>query len=197
MQEEEGLIKRREILQKYLEKINLVKKGAPLRVETSGEGIRKYKQPRRHAFKIQGDQYGGLMIDVPKLMNEMKLNAYRGGQLVYNADADKSLINLLTKRFNPRSKYSMNAVKIFNDLNFLSNMPKHRSSGKSRMVGSGAIYYKDPNELVDRLKILIGSMAAGNNSPVLKNDISQINDELLKIGAIDKQMHEKLFNKYL
>ena len=28
-------------------------------------------------------------------------------------------------------------------------------------------------------------MIAGNNSPVLTNDLSQINDELLKIGAID------------
>ena len=36
---------------------------------------------------------------------------------LYSADADKSLINLLTKRFNPKTKYSMNAVKIFNDLN--------------------------------------------------------------------------------
>ena len=66
-----------------------------------------------------------------KLMNEMKLNAYRGGSLVYQADADKSLINLLTKRFNPKTKYSLNAVRSFNDLNSLSNMPKHKSSGKS------------------------------------------------------------------
>jgi len=47
------------------------------------------------------------------------------------------------------------------------------------------------------MKILIGSMAAGNNSPVLRNDISQINDELLKIGAIDKNLHEKFYEKYI
>jgi len=35
-------------------------------------------------------------------MNDIKLNAYRGGSLVYQADADKSLIDLLTKRFNPK-----------------------------------------------------------------------------------------------
>ena len=29
------------------------------------------------------------------------------------SDADKSLINLLTKRFNPKTKYSINAVKNF------------------------------------------------------------------------------------
>ena len=48
-----------------------------------------------------------------------------------------------------------------------------------------------------RMKILIGSMAAGNASPVLKNDLSQINDELLKIGAIDASLHEKLNAKDL
>ena len=31
-----------------------------------------YKQPKRNAYKIQDGNYGGLLIDLPKLMNEMK-----------------------------------------------------------------------------------------------------------------------------
>ena len=154
-------------------------------------------QPKRHAYKIQDGSYGGLVIDLPRLYNEMKLNVFRGGKLLYSADADRSLINLITKRFNPKTKYSINAVKIFNDLNTLANLPKHRSSGKTRMVGSSVTYYNDPNQLADRMKILIGSMAAGNNSPLNINDLSQINDELLRIGAIDGSLHEKFFKKYL
>ena len=154
-------------------------------------------QPKRNAYKIQDGSYGGLVIDLPRLFNEMKLNVFRGGKLLYSADADKSLINLITKRFNPKTKYSINAVKIFNDLNTLANLPKHRSSGKTRMVGSSVTYYNDPNQLADRMKILIGSMAAGNNSPLNINDLSQINDELLRIGAIDGSLHEKFFKKYL
>ena len=76
-------------------------------------------------------------------------------------------------------------------------MPKHRSSGKTRMVGSSVTYYNDPNKLADRMKILIGSIAAGNNSPLIRNDLAQINDELLRIGAIDQSLHEKVFQKYL
>ena len=159
-----------------------------------GQGIR---QPKRHAYKIQDGSYGGLVIDLPRLYNEFKLNVFRGGKLLYETNADKSLINLLTKRFNPKTKYSLNAVRIFNDLNTLSNIPKHRSSGKSRMVGSSVTYYNNPNELADRMKILVGSIAAGNNSPVIRNDLSQINDELLKINAIDSSLHEKFFKKYL
>ena len=66
------------------------------------------------------------------------------------------------------------------------------------MVGSSVMYYKNPEQLADRMKIIIGSIAAGNNSFVLKNDLSQTNDELLKIEAINKTMHEKLsINKYV
>ena len=38
----------------------------------------------------------------------------------------------------------MNAVKIFNDLNLLANLPRHPSSGKSKLLGSGVVYYNDP-----------------------------------------------------
>ena len=170
--------------------IREVKRHAPKKKKGSG-------QPKRHAYKIQDGSYGGLVIDLPKLMNEMKIDVFRGGKLLYSADADKSLIDLITKRFNPKTKYSINAVRIFNDLNTLTNLPKHRSSGKTRMVGSSVTYYNDPNQLADRMKILVGSIAAGNNSPLNINDLSQINDELLRIGAIDGSLHEKFFKKYL
>ena len=162
-----------------------------------GSGIRKYKQPKRNAYKISDSSFGNLSVDVPKLKNEMKLNVFRGGKIVYHADADKSLVDLLTKRFNPKRSYLLNAVKIFNDLNLLANLPKHPSSGKSKLLGSGVVYYNDPNELAERMKILVGAIAAGNNSPVIKNDLSMINDEFLKIGAIDQTIHEKFYKKYI
>ena len=175
--------KKKAILNKYLYTINDIL-SLP-NYQKKGSGIRKYKQPKRNAYKISNSSFGNLSVDVPKLKNEMKLNVRRGGKIIYQADADKSLVDLLTKRFNPKKSYSMNAVKIINDLNLLANLPKHPSSGKSRFIGSGVVYYNNPNELAERMKILVGSMAAGNNSPVLKNDLSMINDEFLKIGAID------------
>ena len=189
--------KSRYIIDRYLTTIKNVSQLS--KYTKKGEGVRKYKQPKRHAYKITGGQYGGLFIDVPKLMNKLKIDAYLGGKLIYQADGDKSLVDLLTKRCNPKTKYSHNAVKIFNDLNMLSNLPPHRSSGKSQMIGFGSniMYYNRPTELFDRMKLIVGSIAAGNNSPVLRNDLSQISDELLKIGAIDKTMHERIYKKYL
>ena len=190
---------KRETLNKYLEAIRLAKESSKYKQGTGaqGAGIRKYKQPKRNAYKIKDSSFGTLSVDVPKLKNEMKLNVFRGGKLIYRADADKSLVDLLTKRFNPRSSYSLNAVKIFNDLNLLANLPRHPSSGKSKLLGSGVVFYKDPKELAGRMKILVGSMAAGNNSPVIKNDLSMINDEFLKIGAINQTTHEKFYKKYI
>ena len=185
---------RRETMKKYLEAITLAAASTKYK---QGSGIRKYKQPKRNAYKISDSSYGNLSVDVPRLMNEMKLNVFRGGKLIYHADADKSLVDLLTKRFNPRRSYSLNAVKIFNDLNLLANLPRHPSSGKSKLLGSGVVYYNDPNELAERMKILVGAIAAGNNSPVIKNDLAMINDEFLKIGAIDQTIHEKFYKKYI
>ena len=186
----------RQTIDSYSQTISDVKSLQTYRTPQKGKGIR-YKQPKRNAYKIQDGGYGGLVIDLPKLFDQMKLNVFRGGKLLYEANADKSLINLLTKRYNPKTKYSLNAVKFFNDLNTLSNIPKHRSSGKSRMVGSSVTYYNDPQNLVERMNILIGSIQAGNNSPVIKNDLSRINDELLRINAIDQSLHQRFYQKYL
>ena len=185
----------RETLNKYLNTIDNVLDLSLY--EKKGEGIRKYKQPKRNAYKISNSSYGNLSVDLPKLKNEMKLNVRREGKKIYQADADRSLVDFLTKRFNPKKSYSMNAVKIFNDLNLLANLPKHPSSEKSRLIGSGVVYYNDPDELAERMKILVGSMAAGNNSPVLRNDLSMIIDEFLKIEAINKTTHQKFYDKYL
>ena len=50
----------------------------------SGQDVRRHgagrsKQPKRSAYKITNDQYGGLLIDVPELMNRMKLKCLSRG----------------------------------------------------------------------------------------------------------------------
>ena len=165
--------------------------------KTKGEGIRKYKQPKRNAYKIQNSHYGGLLVDYPKLMNNMLLDVYKDNKLVYQDKADRSLIDLLTKRYNPKTKYSIDAARIFNDLNLLANMAKHKSSKKSNMIGSSLVDRSDPNKLAKRLEIIVGSLNAGNNSRILKNDLTLINNELYRIGAITKEMHDAMVKKFI
>ena len=69
-----------------------------------------YTQPKRNAYKIsQKGQYGGLVIDLPKLYGHLKVVAHKNGQKVYDKQADFDTLDLLTKRFNSKKKYSQNS----------------------------------------------------------------------------------------
>lgn len=57
----------------------------------------------------------------------MVVEAHKNGKKIYENYADKSLIDLITKRFNPKKKYSTKAIQIFDDLNMLSGIPKHKT----------------------------------------------------------------------
>ena len=196
-EKKELAIYQRKNLNKYKEVLYTSMKGQKHMEEKQGKGLRKYKQPKRNAYKIKNSYFGGLLVDYPKLMNNMLLDVYKNDKLVYQDKADRSLIDLLTKRYNPKTKYSIDAVRIFNDLNLLTNMAKHKSSKKSNMIGSSLVDGSDPNKLAKRLEIIVGSLNAGNNSRILKNDLTLINDELYRIGAITKEMHDAMVKKFI
>ena len=190
------------LLQKYRTRIKLLDEGHPLLSPTfTGKGAgssRKYKQPARNAYKIGKEgQYGGLLINVPRLMNEMVVEAVKGGSIVYEQQADKSLVDLLTKKYRPSSKYSSKAIQIFQDLSKLANMPKHRSSGKSKLLKGGQIYYTSPKDLMKRLNLLTGTRVAGNTNISLRNEIWEILDHLLKNEKISKKQYDAYIKNLL
>ena len=68
---------------------------------------------------------------------------------------------------------------VFDELNRISDIPIHRTSNKSKKIGSGVVYYNNAVDLWDRLGLLGGSILAGNNGVrlgVLNNN--QLNDLL-------------------
>lgn len=152
-----------------------------------GQGL--YTHKKRYAYKIDNGQYGVLMINVPRLMNEMVIETHKGGQIVYEDKGDKSLVDLLTKRFDPKKRYSSKAKQIFNNLNMLSNIPKHKSSGKTNLI-SGMIYYTEPEDLMKRLTLLTGTRKAGNTNIALRNEVWEKLVHLLKLGVITKTEYD-------
>lgn len=80
-------------------------------------------------------------------MNEMIVEAHKRGKVVYEDCGDKSLIDLFTKRFKPKKRFSSKAVQMFNSLNKLSSIPKHPSSGKSKLT-DGMVYYTPPEKVM-------------------------------------------------
>ena len=180
------------LLQKYRKRIGLVEEG----VKTIGEGI--YTQKKRNAYKIsQRGQYGGLVIDLPKLYGHLKVVAHKNGQKVYDKQADFDTLDLLTKRFNSKKKYSELARNVFNDLNRLSEIPIHRTSKKYSKLGSGVVYYNNPRDLLSRLELLGGSMSAGNNSNDVIEEFVNISHILNKLNVIDNKQMNNLLKKYL
>ena len=150
------LTKEIKLIQKYRNRIQIIPEGK----ETLGTG---YLQPKRNAYKVQnGGQYGNLVIDVPKLIGQLRLLAKKDGKPVIDKLVDFDTIDLLTKRFNSKKKYSDLSKIVFNELNKLSEIPIHRSSKKFSKIGAGVVYYNDASDLMDRLQLLGGSILAGN-----------------------------------
>ena len=177
-------------LQKYRNRIAIIPEG----LETIGSGI--YTQKKRNAYKIdQNGQYGGLIIDLPKLYGHLKVIAHKNGQKVYDKQADFDTLDLLTKRFNSKKKYSDLSKKIFDELNQISGIPIHRTSNKFKKMGPGVIYYNNPNDLLDRMELLGGSIKAGNDG--VKGELTQIAHTLNKIGAINNNQLNDLLKEYI
>ena len=129
---------------------------------------------KRNAYKINPNTgvYGNVRIDVPKLYGQLKLIAHKDGKKVYDKQVDFDTLDLLTKRFNSKKKYSPLSKMVFDDLNRRSDIPIHRTSNKYKKLGAGVVYYNNPADLLDKLELLGGSILAGNN--VVKNEFSKI-----------------------
>ena len=177
------------LIQKYRNCIKIIPEGK----KTIGTG---HTQPKRNAYKISsGGKYGNLIIDVPKLMGQLHLVARKDSNKVLDKKVDFDTIDLLTKRFNSKKKYSNLSKMIFNEMNKLSEIPIHRSSKKYSKIGSGIIYYNDVNDLIDRMELLGGSIMAGNDG--VKNEFSEIVHKLFQLGKIDNGKLNDLLKVYV
>ena len=177
------------LIQKYRNRIKIIPEGK----KTIGTG---YTQPKRNAYKISsGGQYGNLIIDVPKLMGQLHLVAKKDGNKVLDKKVDFDTLDLLTKRFNSKKKYSDLSKMVFNQLNKLSEIPIHRTSKKFSKLGSGVVYYNDTNDLINPMELLGGSIMAGNDGA--KSEFSEIVHKLYQIGKIDNNQLNDLLKGYV
>lgn len=171
-------------------------KARKLGITQKASGI--YTQPKRNAYKIsQRGQYGGLVIDLPKLYGHLNVVAHKNGQKVYDKQADFDTLDLLTKRFNSKKKYSELARSVFNDLNRLSEIPIHRTSKKYSKLGSGVVCYNNPQDLLSRLELLGGSMSAGNDSSDVREEFTNIVYLLNKLNVINNKQMNDLLKEYI
>ena len=73
----------------------------------------------------------------------------------------------------------------------LLDQPAIMASGISKTI----ILSSDPNELCDRLKLLLQEKHAGNNSDIINDEIFAIVDKLLEYKCISKKQHKQILIK--
>ena len=111
---------------------------------------------------------------------------------------------MITKRYNSKKTYSKQSIDLFNELTKLSGLPLHKTSSKFKKIINCSCdnnqtieYYNNPNELLNELEIIIGSLKSGNNSPMLLNKGIKIIDELLQKGNLTLEQHKRLYEKLI
>ena len=73
----------------------------------------------------------------------------------------------------------------------LLDQPAIMASGFSKTI----ILSSDPNELCDRLKLLLQEKNGGNNSNLVDEEIVAIIDKLLEYKCISKKQHKQILIK--
>lgn len=143
----------------------------------------------------KGGEFGKLMID-PKKLKLHHLVARKGKKKVADGSVSKEVIDLLTKRFNPKRNYGEEALNMFKELAKMAELPIDVSgSQKTKLLApkkTGVKFYKGPKELVNRLQVLMGSWKAGNKATEIINEASEIADKLLSKGVIDQSKFQRL-----
>jgi len=97
---------------------------------------------------------------------------------------------------------------MFRELVKLSGLPINMGTGKYHLLNKkgGAVVsqsnkivklFNDPNEMLQRLAVLIGEKSAGNNNDNIRNEMMEILDILLKKGILTKTDHRKIYLNYL
>ena len=145
-------------------------------------------------------KYGKLTIDVPQLVEKHRLLAKEAGVVLLDEKVNSDFIDLISKRYDTKKKYSILSKIVFKTLTNLSGLEnKNRSKKFKNIIKGGCIatFYNDAEDLLSLLELIIGSIDAGNANSKMKNRGMAILDELLKLGAISKDQREKLYIGYL
>lgn len=158
--------------------------------------------PRQHGT---GLKLGNWEIDTDSIQTGRLLVRDNQGKVVMDIKPDLTFWKLLQERFNPKFAYTQKAIEQFRKLIRGSGAPISKNSAKYKLVYpeqggclGKPIYYNNPEVLVERLNVLIGSILAGNrNNPNLINEASAILDELLKLKLISEKTAKSIFKKYL
>ena len=128
-------------------------------------------------FRLEGDRL--------KVITNYKFNADHSSQ------QDKKLIYEFAKEMNYDIDSTGRPSVRHNSIIRLFDQPAIMASGISKTI----ILSSNPNELCDRLKLLLQEKHGGNNSDLINDEIVAIVDKLLEYKCISKKQHKQILTK--
>ena len=129
------------------------------------------------SFRLEGD--------LLKVLTNYKFNAD------HSSPQDKKLIYEIAKEMNYDTKSTGRPSTRHTSIIKTLESPAIMASGISRTI----ILSSDPNELCDRLKLLLQEKHAGNNSDIFNDEIVAIVDKLLQYKCLSKKEHKQILIK--
>ena len=129
------------------------------------------------SFRLEGD--------LLKLITNYKFNAN------YSTPQDKKIIYDFVKEMNYDIKSTGRPSTRHTSIIKILESPAILASGISKTI----ILSSDPNELCDRLRLLLQEKYAGNNSDIVNDEILAIVDKLLEYKCISKKQHKQILIK--
>jgi hypothetical protein len=180
---------------------------------STGNGVKRGQGFTKVSSK---GEFGQLRFDMDKFY-KMQLHAKKHGKNVAKGPLSHDLFLLLTKRFNPKHDYSEESLDTFKRLVDLAELPKLSAQcGKGKVLKgiikpkktpaslplpqrkrTKFVYYDKPEELLERLNIVMGSIDSGNNSDDLREEASQLLDVLKSKEVISKIQYESLMESLM
>ena len=128
-------------------------------------------------FRLEGD--------LLKVITNYKFN------VDHSSPQDKKLIYEFTKEMNYDTKSTGRPGVRHNSMIRLLEQPAITASGFSKTI----ILSSDPDELCNRLRLLLQEKQAGNNSDIINDEIVAIVDQLLEYKCISKKQHKQILIK--
>ena len=131
----------------------------------------------KKTFKLEGD--------LLKVITNYKFNVDHSNQ------QDRKLIYEFAKEMNYDVKSTGRPSTRHNSMIRLLDQPAIMASGVSNIL----ILSSDPDELCDRLRLLLLEKHAGNNSDLINDEIVALVDKLLEYKCIPKKQHQQILIK--
>ena len=128
----------------------------------------------KKTFKLEGD--------LLKVITNYKFNVDHSNQ------QDRKIIYKFAKEMNYDTKSTGRPSIRHNSMIRLLNQPAIMASGISKTI----FLSSDPNELCDKLKLLLQEKHGGNNSNLIDEEIVTIFDKLLEYKCLSKKQHKQI-----